>query len=351
MLLAAALVCVVFVLTISWFTSIPRLAMDFGDSSSYISVADAIQHWNFHGLAIKQFWGVSYAAAAVSKLTRVSSLTSLLVISFVSFFAAAIIAHRLWGGWAAALFVVLNFDWMQRSFLGGSEPLFVALLFGSFLAIRRERWMLATLLTSLSTTVRPLGFLALVGIGATLLWRHEYKKTVMATLLGLAVGAAYVLPLYLYLGDPLATVHSYQAPASVAPPLFGIPFYAIIKGTVLYPAPWTNVVLSFGWIFFVLAGAIAMLATRNFHHFAKQYPVEVCFAALYIFFICSYNFPYWARGTFARFAIPVIPLVLISLMRWIPKSRSLLWGLGIVSPMLAAASVLGIRNVLQMIRH
>ena len=63
---------------------------------------------------------------------------------------------RLWGGWVAGFFAILNFDWMQRSYLGGSEPLFVALLFASFLAIRKERWWLACVLASLSTVVRPL---------------------------------------------------------------------------------------------------------------------------------------------------------------------------------------------------
>jgi hypothetical protein len=154
-------------------------------------------------------------------------------------------------------------------------------------------------------------------------------------------------PLWQHFGDPLATVHSYQGQEGSH--LFGIPFYAIIKGTFLHPAPWTNLVLTCGWIFFVLAGTVAMFVRKSFREYSKSHPVEIFFAVTYLFFICSYNSPYWARGSFPRFAIPIIPFVISALLPWIPKSRSLLWALGIVSPVLAAASAVGIRNVVHLI--
>ena len=92
-----------------------------------------------------------------------------------------------------------------------------------------------------------------------------------------------------------------------------------------------------------------MVATKTFRDYTKAHPVEVIFAATYLLAIYSYNCPYWARGSFPRFAIPIVPFVLLALMPWIPKSRPLLWGLGIVSPLLAAASALGVRNVLPII--
>src|SRR5439155_555688 len=153
------------------------------------------------------------------------------------------------------LFAVLNFDWMQRSYLGGSEPLFIALLFASFLAVRRERWILAACFASLATVTRPVGILALVSIGIVLLIRREYKKFSLCTGIGLIVGMLYILPF------------------------------------------WT------------------------------------------------YTSAEWARAEFVRFAIPVLPIVFVALARWMPQDRRILWGLGVVSPILAAASVLGIRNV------
>src|SRR5437660_8286819 len=126
--------------------------------------------------------------AVISLTTRIPDVASLLLVSFVSSFISVALAYRLWGGWIAGLFAVLNFDWMQRSFLGGSEPLAVALIFGAFLAVRRDRYLLAALLASLSTIVRPLSIFCLIGIGVVLLYRHEYRSSRVRCLLRLSLG-------------------------------------------------------------------------------------------------------------------------------------------------------------------
>jgi hypothetical protein len=213
---------------------------------------------------------------------------------------------------------------MQRSFLDGSESLAVALIFGALVLVRKDRYVLASLLAALSTVVRPLGICCLIGIGAVLLFRREYKKLACAVLIGAAVGTLYVLPLTMHFGDALATVHSYQG-AQV--PLFGIPFYTIIKGTILYPAPWTNLALDFGWIALVLAGVVAMSLDPQFREYAKTYPIEVTFAALYLFAVFCYNYPVFARSNFARFSIPALPIVFVALSRWLPQDRRILWDL------------------------
>jgi len=345
----AGVACLVFVIVIRLFKGYSGAVDNFADSSAYMSVASAIRHWNFHGLTVKQFWGLPYLMAAISTLTRVSDRTALLLISFLSYFVCAALAYRLWGGWIAGFFSLLNFDWLQRSFLGGSEPLFVALLFGTFLMVRQNKWVWAATLASLSTVVRPLGFVALVGIGITLLWKREYKKFAVAVVIGLVVGVAYAWPLWVQFGDPWATVHSYQQANQTGPALFGIPFYAIIKGTFMYPAPLTNLIFTFGWICFTLAGALAMLVRPSLREYRRSHPVEMLFVAGYLLAICSYNFPYWARGTFPRFVIPIIPFVVLALLPWIPKSRYLLWFLSLVTPVLAAFSAVGLVNVIHLI--
>jgi hypothetical protein len=349
----AILTLLVFMISIGFFTKFSNffgVVDNFGDSLAYMNVAGAIRHWNFHGLFIKQFWGLPYAMAAISTVTRISDHWSLLLVCSFASLASIALAYRLWGGWVAGFFAVLNFDWMQRSCLGGAEPLFAALLFAAFLAVREEKWLLAAILASFSTVVRPLGLLALLGIGLALLWRRQYREFILALLIGLAVGTAYVLPLWQQFGDPFVTVHSYQRLDQPGPSLFGFPFYAIISGTIHSSSPWTNLALTFGWISFVIAGAIAMLATERSRQYCRTHPVEAFFAAAYLLSILCYNYPYWARGTFPRFAIPIIPFVLWALLPWMPKSRPLLWGLAIVSPVLAAASAIGIRNVFHMIR-
>ena len=346
-MMLALLTSLVFVATILCFASYGPTVKNFGDSQAYTDVARAIRHWDFRGLQIKQFWGYPYAIAAVSMVTRLPEQASLLIVSCASYFLSVLLAHRLWGGRVAALFTVLNFDWMQRSFLGGSEPLAVALIFGAFLTVRRERYLTAALLASLSTVVRPLGIFCLIGIGAVLFYRREYRKLTFAILIGTIIGALYVLPFARHFGDPLATVHSYQGAEG---PLFGIPFFAIIKGTILYPTSWTNLTLSFGWIALVLAGALAALRNTKFRDYARTYPVEILFAVPFLLLVFCYNYPVFARGSFARFVIPALPIVFLALSKWIPRGRGVIWALAAISPILAAASAIGIRNVEHLLR-
>ena len=345
-LLIASLTCLMFVGLIVVNTKFSALVDSFGDSSAYMSIASAIRQWNFQNVVVKQFWGLPYVMAAISLVAHVSDRSALLLTSVASSLVAVLLCYKLWGGWVAGFFAVLNFDWMQRSLLGGSEPLFMALLLGTFLAVRRERWLLAALLSSCATIVRPLGFFALAGIGVALLRDRQFRRLAQAVAIALAIAAVYVLPLAYAFGDPLATVHSYQRPGQSGPNLFGIPFYAIFKGTLLYPAPWTNLVLTFGWILFVTLGATVMAVSRSFREYAKAHLVEISFVLPYLISIYCYNFPYWARGSFPRFAIPVIPFVLVALRQWWPNDRRLLGGMAVASPLLAAVSALGVRNVL-----
>jgi hypothetical protein len=344
-----ALVCLtnmLFLAVMFTLSSYPRLVDNFGDGPAYMAVSSAIRHWSFQGLGVKQFWGLPYVMALVSTVTRISDRASLLLVSELSSIAAIILAYKLWGGWVAGFFAVLNFEWMERSLLGGSEPLFVALLFGSFLAARRQYWLWAALLAACATVVRPVGIFALLAIGLTMLWQRNFAKLALAVLIGAAIGVLYMTPLALYLHDPLATVHSYQQRDWDQGSFLGFPFQAIVKGTLHQSAPWTNILLTYGWIFFVLAGGIAMLVVGSFRNYAKAHPVETIFASSYLVFLYTYNSPHWAGAEFSRFAIPVIPFVLLALEHCIPRNRILLWGIGSVSPILAAASALGIRNVI-----
>ena len=322
----------------------------FGDNHTYMGVASAIQNWDFQDITIQQFWGLSYVIAALSLLTGTSVRTALLLISFGACLASVTLAHRLWGGWIAGFFAVLNFAWLQRSSLGGSEPLFLSLLFGAFIAVRNNYWPMGALLASVSTVVRPMGLFALIAIGVVLLWRREFWTFVLATLVGLTVGGLYIVPLAIYFGNPFANVGSYQTDWDNGFPI-GWPFYAIVKGTIIYPVPWTNLLVTYGWIVLVLLAAVAMIVTKRFHLFARNFPVESLFAATYLAFLYTYNSSYVIRGSFPRFALPIVPLALVALDRWIPKDQRVLWIVGFISPILAAASAIGIRNVVSLIYH
>ena len=201
----------------------------FGDNEPYAQISSAIRHWDFSQLHPKLFWGLPYAVAVLSKATGASDLKTLLFISMVSSLIAILIAYRLWGGWVAGFFAVASREWMERSLLGGAEPLFLACIFGAFAAARKQRWLLASLLASLATIVRPMGIFALVGIGIALLVKRDFRRFIAAVLIGATIGLLYILPLMFYLGNPLANVKGYdQADWNGGVPLT-IPLVAIAE--------------------------------------------------------------------------------------------------------------------------
>jgi hypothetical protein len=328
-----------------------NLILDYGDNSAYLPVANAILHWDFRHLFIQHFMGYPYFIAGLSLLLHVPPLFALWLIAVSSSLLSVWLAARLFGTLVAGYFAFTNFAWLQVSFLGGAEPLALALGLGALLAFRRDRVFLAALLGSLSVTVRPLMIFTLVGIGLVLLYRRKFGSFFIAIATGLAIGALYILPLLLYFGDPLLTVHSYTTRdyggGGIVGPhghLFGWPFHGIVAGTLAYPAPWTNLLLSFFWIGLVLAG-MAMMFSKRFRKYARTYPSEAIFCALYLLAVFSYDYLIWARGNFIRFSIPVLPFVFFALLPLLPKDRRLLWLLSIVSAVLAMISAVGVRNV------
>jgi hypothetical protein len=196
--------------------------------------------------------------------------------------------------------------------------------------------------------VRPLGIFGLVGIGAVLLYRREFKKFALAALIGMVVGTLYMLPFWIYFHDPLYQVHRYKTSDWQSGSAVGIPFAAIGHSFAHNQESWTNVLLTLGWVIFVVLG-VATMAKKDFRQYARQNGAEAGFAFLYIGFLLTYNSSQWARAEFVRFAIPVLPFVLVSLAKWRPDDRRVLWVLACVTPILAAASALGIRNVIRVL--
>jgi hypothetical protein len=329
-----------------------NLPLIFGDNDAYLAVATAIRHWDFHGLGIQHFMGYPYAIAAVSLVLHLPLIFSLWLVAVVASLVSTFLVARLFGTRVAAYFALSNFAWLQSSLLGGSEPLAVALGMGAFWTLRRGNPLLAVVLGALATIVRPLMFFTLVGMGIALLYQRRYAKFFQALGLGLAICLLYVWPLVHYFGDPLLTVHSYTSrdygASTVTGPhghLFGWPFHAIVVGTMMYPSPWTNLILSFSWIGLVVLGAVSMMFARDLREYWRANPAEAIFCGLYLLAIFSYDYLVWARGSFMRFSIPVLPFVFFALLRWLPKDRRVIWCLAVLAPVLAAFSAIGVKNV------
>ncbi len=335
-----------------WLHARYHLLPSAGDEGAYMATAEAIRHWDFRSAVVQHFMGYPYAVAALSALFHLPMHASICLVATAASLVASILVFRLFGAWVAAYFALTNFAWLQASFLGGSETLAVALGLAALWKFRTGHTPLAALLGALATTVRPLMIFVLVGTGLVLLYQRRRRDFLVSLGIGLAVGLLYMLPLALYFGDPLLTVHTYTSrdygAIGISGPhghLFGWPFHGIIAGTMAYPAPWTNLVLSFFWIGLVLAGVVMMFSHR-FREYAKAYPAEATFCGLYLLAVFCYDYLVWARGTFIRFCIPGLPFVFYALLRWLPKRRWLLWTLATVAPVLAALSSVGIKNVI-----
>jgi hypothetical protein len=112
-----------------------------------------------------------------------------------------------------------------------------------------------------------------------------------------------------------------------------------------YRGPWTNVILTGFWISLAFVGLCRIVAGMYRNKFNK-YSYEQLFTVAYLIFLFCYNSLEWARWDFPRFVIPVIPILLYSFYRWLPKRRYVLYPLCIVCSTLAACSAIGIKNVI-----
>jgi hypothetical protein len=322
----------------------------FGDNQPYVSIAEGIRHWNFKSIKEWQFFGLPYVMVAFSSLTHASYWTSILVLCVTWAIVSIALSCRLWGGWVAGVFAVCSRDWMERAVIGGAEPLFLALVFASFLAARRDKWLLAACLAAFSTVVRPMGIFALVAVGVVLLIRREYKRLAAACAIGIAVGFLYILPLKLYMGTALANVKAYGAADGSGGRPITLPFYALLQNKMPLLSTKLNVARAGCWIILLVLAIVAMLRTERFREYASKHLVEAIFAWLYIALLFTYNSP-WARIGFPRYVIPVIPFMVLALLPWMPKDRRLLWAFGIVSAVLSAAETYGFTSTLERLRH
>ena len=334
----------------NYFIPYPVIVAGYGDNPGYIQISAAIRHWDFSGLHPKLFWGLPYLTAMLSKITTLSDLHSLLVVSWVSSFIAIFLAYKLWGGWVASLFAVTSREWIERSLLGGAEPIFMACVLGSFLAARKRRWKTAALLASFATVVRPMGLFALIGVGTALLLKRDFRRLTAAVAIGMTIGGLYVWPLLRYLGNPFANVQGYdQADWNGGIPL-GVPLVAIVQDALAGRATKLNLCRTVAWVAAVAVAVILALSRKALRAQLVKVPVEAIFFALYAVLLFTYN-SYWARSQFPRFAIPVLPFVILAFLPWIPKNRALLWTWGIFSAVLTALETVRFSITINAIRR
>ena len=300
----------------------PDRIREFPDMSTYAEAATAIRHWHLNGYVARQFWGYPYAAALLSfVLPGVPMLAVLVIISAISGGVATYLAHRLWGGWIAVYLTALGWQWIQREAFGGSEPLFIALVFAAFRSTRSDHWRRAALWAALATIVRPIGVFALAAILITALFRRRWADVAIGSAIAAAIFGMYCVPLA-YTGDALGNIHWYTPQM-----MGGTVWRHVIRDQV---SPLRHILVA-GAIATVLVAPLVVFSREQTGHWAENlFTLSAsCFLVTLNCQPCA-----WA---FSRFAIVSIPFALVVVRRWLPRDDRLVFVLSICSALIGAA--------------
>jgi hypothetical protein len=316
---------------------------DWLDNESYVEIANVIRiiggvphHY--------QFWGLPNIIAAIQAAFEVSGFVVIMVVSVVCSAAASFLIDRLYGASVAIMFLIVCPVWVRLSVMGGTEPLFLCLLSGCWLAFRSNWALLAAVLASFATTVRPFGFSALCGIGFALILQRDWKRLAMSISIAAGVGLAYLVQCQVVSGDPLINFRLYSSHDWPGGYPLSLPFVQIGKGVFdfILPNPWTN------WIedlfSLTLVGVGTFFLSTKFATLLRRYPAELVFVSAYLIFLVCYNTEI-VIPHFARYSIPVIPFLLFAAYNWLPTNRFVLWPLAIFSALIASSGLVGFETV------
>ena len=344
---------VIFILFVSVFDDYFNQVQVRGDNYQFVLVVEAIRNWDFnyvdHSTAAvfdirirRVFFGFPLAIFGVSAIPLINDFTALVIASMLSSLVSVFLCHRLWGGWVACLFAILNWDWIQRSVVGGNEPMFMALLLGGFYFYRKKNIPIAIVLSALSVTVRPMGVFALLAIGFHLILKKEYRNLAVSVLIGGAIGLSYASLVYFAYGDFLANLVGYRDYDNGHNPALKMPFVSLYEGFLESKTPMLNQIKIFSWIGLTIVGVFAILKNQVINVSQRSYPAEYFFLVLYLGFIITYSSPSWFWEIYPRYIIPILPILYFAFIPWIYKNKLVIWSISVVSSILAGASSISV---------
>ena len=315
---------------------------DWLDNGSYVEIANVIRLGGTP--RTHHFWGLPNLIAAIQAAFDVSGFAAIVVISIGCSVAASFLIDRLYGGPVAIAFLILCPTWVRLSVMGGSEPLFLCLLLGCWLAFRSSGALVAVVLASFATTVRPVGFFALCGIGFALILQRDWKWLAMSFCIAAGIGLAYLAECQVISGDPLINFRLYSSDDWPDGNPISLPFVQVGKGMFDY-------VLNKRWTVWIedvfsltLVGFCTYFLSTKFATLLRRYPAEFFFVAAYLIFFLCYNNEA-ASHLFARYSIPIIPFLLFAACNWLPTNRFVLWPLAILSALIASSGIVGFKSV------
>lgn len=315
---------------------------DWLDNWSYVEIAHIIR---FGGVPSEQhFWGFPAVIALTEVIFSASGIASLVAVSLVCSMAACLLMYRLYGAEVTVAFLILCPEWVRLSIVGGSEPLFLLLLLGSWLAFRSDHSLTAVLLASFATTVRPVGGIAVCAFAFTLLIRRDWRRLAISISLAVGIGVAYLAWLRTVSGDPLINLRLYATDIWPSGNPLSLPLVRLAKSIVRLQQiePWTRLIQPLFCIAFISFGIFVLW--MHARAMWQGHTAELAFVIGYLGFSACYN-EIDLASFFPRLMIPVYPFLLFAARDWLPKSRKMLWILVLFSALIASVDLVGLRAV------
>jgi hypothetical protein len=342
--------CLAFIVAVSLTSNFWDASRHHGDNQAYLTIAQAAAEGRFSGPdldSLRNFYrGTGYAVALASMLTTVPVARCLPILTLACGAIAMYLCGRLWGWRIASLFAFIDIAYTQRVCLGGCESIFVALVFASLWAWRKERTLSAMAWATLALWTRPTGLLLLVALGAVLLWHRRWRDILRSAAVVGTLGAIYLAPLVMAAKDPLAPVNGYADDWYSASPIT-LPFYPLLREALSGGAPWSNHLKNGFYIALTVFGVVTLWRRRRTAFTGLASQVESSFFLLFAGFCVSYN-SFGAYVDYPRYSAPIVPQSLLGI-----RARRLaswvIFPISAAAGLVSAASAMNVRNLFHML--
>lgn len=329
----------------------------FGDNGPYSTISTAFYNADLSYMKgfYKHFWGLPFLMTLVRWPTGMNENFVIVLLSLLFSSLSLYYVSKLYSISTAFIFAFFSIDWIQRSFLGGAEPLFIALTFSSlYLYSQNNNSTSDTLkyssLAALSCLVRPVGIFLLISIGLDQIHRREFKKLSISVCSSLIIGGIYLAIVYQLTGSAFAHFQTYHETDWNSSSPLALPFVNLFKSFMALNFPLLNTVKVSLWVILSSLTAIMMIFNAGFKAYFQNHKVQLYYFLLHFLFVVSYNSTEWAWSQLPRFIVPILPIIACLISRYLRFEKYLLPALYLLGTTLASLSAISIYEVITRVK-
>ena len=251
-----------------------RLAIARGDATWYCAVAEeGYEHLPFDA-SVQRKWAFFPLYPIVLRIARTVTGECVFtgaVLSNLFFFLALIFLHKLTLEWGydsetanRTLFYLAVYPTSYFFSLPFTESLFLLLTVGSFLAARREQWLLAGLLGALASATRAGGVMLFPALALYSIMRYRaWRPKEMLPLLLIPVGlVGFMIFLWTYTGNALA-FKDVQVAWHRQPAFFVSTLWEYLRNIRDVAFPWNPIALNFAAVMGALGCGLFLMKRRE----------------------------------------------------------------------------------------